>query len=169
VRVRRGGRHKDLASDRAFAENHGCILVSILRMNLVTAESLITTALGRMNALYSQTVFDEWVVLSLQTGRGGILAYHGPRAESFQRRLAADVEPLRAEMEGKHLAVGDFEFAPAAAGTRFDACLRIGQASYLICNHTGKSMTEIRQDPRWLHAQRPFVDLSGKFRTDSLE
>jgi hypothetical protein len=138
-------------------------------MNLVTAESLVTAALGRMNALYSQTVFDEWVVLSLQAGRAGILAYQGPRAESFQRQFAADVEPLRAEMEGKSLAVGDFEFAPAAAGTRFDACLRIGQASYLICNHTGKSMAEIRQDPRWLRAQKPFVELSGKFRADPLE
>ena len=137
-------------------------------MNLVTAESLIATALGRMNALYSQTVFDEWVVLSLQASRGGILAYHGPRAENYQRRFAADVEPLRAEMEGKNLAVGDFEFAPAAVGTRFDACLRIGQASYLICNHTGKSMAEIRQDPLWLHAQKPFVELSGKFRADPL-
>ena len=169
MRVRRGGRHKNLASDRGFAENHGCILLSILRMNLATAESLITTALGRMNTLYNKTVFDEWVVLSLQAGRGGVLAYHGPRAESFQRRFAADVEPLRAEMEGKHLAVGDFEFAPEAAGTRFDACLRIGQASYLICNHTGKSMAEIRQDPRWLHAQKAFVELSGKFRADPLE
>jgi hypothetical protein len=161
--------HKNLASEAAFAENHSRIFLSLLRMKLVTAESLITTALGRMNALYSQTVFDEWVVLSLQAGRGGILAYHGPRAESYQRRFAADIEPLRVEMEGTHLTVGDFEFAPAAAGTRFDACLRIGQASYLICNHTGKSMAEIRQDPRWLHAQKPFVELSGKFRADPLE
>lgn len=138
-------------------------------MNLATAESLITATLGRMKALYGQTVFDEWVALSLQASRGEILAYRGPRADSYQQRFAADVEPLRAEMEGKQLAVGDFEFAPAAAGTRFDACLRLSQASYLMCNHTGKSMAEIRQDPRWLQAQKPFVELSGKFRADPLE
>jgi hypothetical protein len=138
-------------------------------MKLVTAEPLITAALGRMNALYKQTVFDEWVVLSLQDSQGGILVYHGPRAESYRRGFAADVEPLRAEMEGKRLAVGDFEFAPEAAGTRFDACLRIGQVSYLICNHTGKSMAEIRKNPLWLHAQKAFVELSGKFRADPFE
>jgi hypothetical protein len=169
VPARRNTGHKNLALNRAFAENHGCILLSILRMKLVTAEPLITTALGRMNALYSQIVFDEWVVLSLQDSRGGILAYHGPRAESYQRRFAVDVGPLRAEMEGKRLAVGDFEFAPEAAGTHFDACLRIGQASYLICNHTGKSMAEIRKNPLWLHAQKAFVEMSGKFRADPLE
>jgi hypothetical protein len=155
--------------NQPFAENGGCNSLSTLRMNLVTAESLISAALGRMNTLYSQTVFDEWVVLSLHGSRGGITAYHGPRAESYQRGFAADVGPLRSEMEGKRLAVGDFEFAPEAAGTRFDACLRIGQASYLICNHTGKSMAEIRKNPLWLQAQKAFIELSGKFRADPLE
>ncbi len=138
-------------------------------MNLESARSLITAALGRMNALYSQTVFDEWVLISLQPDAGGILAYHGPRAESFRKQFADDVAPLYAELAGKRLEVGDFEFAPAAAGTRFDACLRVGAASYLIANHTGKSMAEIRRDPRWLQAQKAFMDLSNRFRTDPLE
>jgi hypothetical protein len=138
-------------------------------MNLDTARSHITAAFGRMNALYNQTVFDEWVVVSLQPDRGGILAYHGPRAESFRKQFVDDVAPLYAEMAGKHLEVGDFEFAPEAAGTRFDACLRVGAAGYLIGNHTGKSMTEIRRDPRWLQAQKAFLELSNRFRTDPLE
>jgi hypothetical protein len=138
-------------------------------MKLAAATALITTALGRMNALYNQTVFDEWVVVSLHPEGGSILAYRGPRAESYRRQFAADVGPLRDEMEGKRLAVGDFEFAPAAAGTRFDVCLRIGDTSYLLGNHTGKSMAEIRQDARWLQAQKAFVELSDKFRADPLE
>lgn len=138
-------------------------------MNLDSARSLITAALARMNALYNQKVFDEWVVISLQPDRGGILAYHGPRAESFRKEFADDVAPLYAEMAGKHLEVGDFEFAPAAAGTRYDACLRVGAASYLIANHTGKSMVEIRGDPRWLQSQKAFLDLSSRFRADPLE
>ncbi len=138
-------------------------------MNLDSARSLITAALARMNALYSQTVFDEWVVVSLQPDRGGILAYHGPRAESFQKQFADDVAPLYGEMAGKRLEVGDFEFAPAATGTRFDACLRVGAASYLIANHTGKSMSQIRGDPRWLQAQKAFLDLSNRVRADPLE
>ncbi|HUJ43317.1 MAG TPA: hypothetical protein VLW52_06900 [Opitutaceae bacterium] len=138
-------------------------------MKLAAATALITAALGRMNALYQQVVFDEWVVVWLHPEGGSILAYRGPRAESYRRQFAADIGPLRAEMAGKRFAVGDFEFAPAAAGTRFDLCLRIGETSYLIGNHTGKSMAEIRQDARWLQAQKAFVDLSTKFRADPLE
>jgi hypothetical protein len=138
-------------------------------MKLADARSLISAALGRMNILYLRTVFDEWVVVSFQPERGAILAYHGPRAESFRQQFAGDVQPLRAEMEGRHLAVGDFEFAPAAAGPRYDACLRIGPSGYLVCNHTGKSMAVIRDDPRWIEAQKAFVELSEKFRADPLE
>jgi len=138
-------------------------------MKLAAATALITAALGRMNALYQQVVFDEWVVVWLHPEGGSILAYRGPRAESYRRQFAADIGPLRAEMAGKRFAVGDFEFAPAAAGTRFDLCLRIGETSYLIGNHTGKSMAEIRQDARWLQAQKAFVELSTKFRADPLE
>ena len=138
-------------------------------MKLAAATDLITAALGRMNALYNQTVFDEWVVIALHPDGGSILAYRGPRAESYRRQFAADIGPLRAEMAGKHFAVGDFEFAPAAVGTRYDACLRISETGYLIGNHTGKSMAEIRQDARWLQAQKAFVELSSKFRADPLE
>lgn len=138
-------------------------------MKLDPATTLITAALGRMNALYNKTVFDEWVLVSLQANRGSILAYHGPRPESYRRQFTADIAPLRAEMEGKRFAVGDFEFAPEAAGTRFDGCIRIGETGYLICNHTGKSMAEIRRDPSWLQAQKAFVELSEKFRRDPLE
>jgi hypothetical protein len=30
-------------------------------------------------------------------------------------------------------------------------------------------MAEIRKDPRWLQAQKAFVELSNKFRADPLE
>ncbi len=139
-------------------------------MKLEPARTLISAALGRMHALYGKTVFDEWVIVSLPPAGGGALrAYQGPRAESFGRRFAADIGPLQAEMTGKEFAVGDFEFARDAGGPGFDACIRVGGASYLLCNHTGKSMSEIRQDPRWLQAQKVFVELSDKFRRDPLE
>jgi hypothetical protein len=152
----------------AMPKNHGFTPDSP-RMKIADARPRITTALERMNVLYRQVVFDEWVVVSFQAEGGGILAYHGPRAEQFRQEFAKDVQPLRAEMEGRHLAVGDFAFATAAAGTRYDACIRIGAAAFLICNHTGKSMTEIRQDPRWLEAQKAFVGLSAQFRADPLD
>jgi len=138
-------------------------------MNLSAAEVHITAALARMATAYGKPVFDEWLVVALRAASGSIRTYQGPRADSFHKEFGEDTGPLRAEMEGKQLAVGDFEFAPEAAGTRFDACIRIGQTSYLLCNNTAKSMAEIRRDPHWLRAQKPFVELSGKFRADPLE
>ena len=138
-------------------------------MNLDAARSAIIPALGRMNTLYNKPVFDEWILAKLAAEQGAILAYSGPRAESYQRKFKDDLVPLRAELEQRHLAVGDFAFAQDAGGTRFDACLRLGPASYLFCNNTGKSMAEIRQDPLWREAQAPFVLLSELFRIDPLE
>jgi hypothetical protein len=106
-------------------------------MTLYDARSLIITALGRMNTFYSQTVFDEWVVVSLRPEGASILAYYGPRVTNFRKQFAEDVAPLRAEMAGKRLTAGDFEFAPEAAGTHFDVCMRLGATGYLIGNHTG--------------------------------
>jgi len=36
---------------------------------------------------------------------------------------------------------------------------------FLICNNTAQSMTGITEDPLWLKAQVPFVEMSEKFRT----
>lgn len=137
-------------------------------MNLADARTAIILTLGRMNALYNETVFDEWVLVKLAHEQGVVLAYEGPRAASYQARFKTDVEPLRAEMEQRALAVGDFEFIADADGTYFDACIRLGPGGYLFCNHTTKSMADIRRNPLWLAAQKPFLDLSGKFRADPL-
>lgn len=139
-------------------------------MNLHDARLAITQTLSRMNALYNQTVFDEWVLVVLEREKGAILSsYDGPRAELYQRKFKEDVQPIRTELAQHKLAVGDFVFVPDAIGTRFDACIRLGQSSYLFCNNVEKSMADIRQSPLWLDAQKPFVDLSSKFRADPLE
>jgi hypothetical protein len=138
-------------------------------MNLAEARTTIISALSRMSALYGQPVFDEWVLVKLASEQGAILSYHGPRAESYQRQFKSDVAPLQIELGQRLLAIGDFAFVPDAAGTRHDACLRLGQAAYLFCNHTIKTMAEIRADPLWLQAQKSFVDLSTKFRANPLE
>ncbi len=137
-------------------------------MNLADARTAIILALGRMKALYNQPVFDEWVLVKLAAESGAVLAYDGPRADTYQARFKSDIAPLQAEMEARQMAVGDFEFVPSAHGTHFDACIRLGPASYLFCNHTTKSMVDIRQDRLWLEAQKPFLELSAKFRADPL-
>lgn len=137
-------------------------------MDLATARQHIQGSLDRMNALYGKPIFDEWAVLSLAAKHGGVLAYTGPRMENFRQNVLTDAAPLRVLTEGRPFAEGDFEFVPEAGGTHYDALLKLGAASFLVCNHTGKTMAEIRADPRWLKAQKVFFELSEKFRADPL-
>jgi len=121
-----------------------------------------------MDTLYLRPVFDEWAVLSRSNPKG-ILFYAGPRAESFRKQLAADTGALRGVIGGRTLEIGDFEFATAAGGTQYDACVKIGPTTFLVFNHTERDMAEIRQDPNWLKAQTAFFDLCEKFRADPLQ
>jgi hypothetical protein len=162
--IRRESPHNLLATGRMLAKYRGTPA-----MNLDAARTAIIPALGRMNALFNKPLFDEWVLVKLAAEQGAILAYSGPRAETYQRKFKDDLALLRAELGRQQLAVGDFAFVHDATGTRFDACLRLGSAAYLFCNHTGKSMADIRQDPLWLEAQKPFAMLSELFRNDPLE
>ena len=139
-------------------------------MTLQDARAAINHTLSQMKALYNRPVFDEWILVVLVREQGAVLSsYEGPRVEFYQREFKEDVQPLRAELEQHQLAIGDFVFVHDAAGTRFDACIRLGQTSYLFFNNIAKSMAEIRRDPLWLEAQKPFVELSSKFRADPLD
>src|SRR5688572_18903401 len=115
-------------------------------MDLAAARQHIEQSFSRMDAAYLRPVFDEWAILSL-AAQQGILAYSGPRGESFRKQFPEDVEPIRTMISGRAFSPGDFEFAPDAGGTRLDACVKLGPTSYLVCNHTTKEMSEIRRDP----------------------
>lgn len=121
-----------------------------------------------MRASYQQSVFDEWAILSVPVKSGGIVAYAGPRAATFRRQLPRDAEPLRKITAGRDFAEGDIEFVPDAADTHYDAFMKTGPASYLILNHTVKTMNEIRADAKWLVAQAALFELSERFREDPL-
>jgi hypothetical protein len=138
-------------------------------MDLETARRHIEQAFERMDACYLQPVFDEWAVLSIAGKSGGVAAYRGRRADVFRKNLPQDAEPLRAITAGKDFTEGDIEFVPDAADTRYDAFMKIGATSYLILNHTVKTMTEIRADSKWLGAQAVLFELSEKFRSDPLQ
>ena len=137
-------------------------------MNLADAKAAVVLALGRMNSAYNKVLFDEWVLVKVTKEEGMILSYEGPRRDGYQARFKTDVAPLQAEMHGRNMAVGDFEFTHHGPGTFFDAGIRLGPGSYLFCNNTSRSMLELRQDPLWLAAQKPFLDLAAKFREDPL-
>jgi hypothetical protein len=122
-------------------------------MTLDDALIRIRQGRDRMNALYSEPVFDEWAVIALPGDAPAIVSYDGPRPDAFRRQFLADIAPLTAELAGRQLPVGGFAFALGAEGTRFDACVRLGPQAYLLCNHTTRTMDEIRVDPRWLRAE----------------
>lgn len=137
-------------------------------MNLDNARTAIIATLGKMNALYTSTVFDEWVLASIRPGAGIILAYQGPRADSYKQSFAKDVQPLNAELGGAKLGVGDFAFVQKATGTQHDAVMRLGDSAYLFCNNTSVSMEDLRKNPLWIKAQGPWVQLSEQVRKDPL-
>jgi len=115
-----------------------------------------------MDAQYGETVFDEWVVVSLQPPQPRILNYFGPRNYEFRQNFSRDLGTLRAALlDGRHNP-GDFEFARHASGTCFEGFMALGDGLYLICNNTRCTMDEIARNPRWLSAQVPFADLSEK-------
>lgn len=138
-------------------------------MDLETARRHIQTTLDRMRVLYLGPVFDEWAILALPAGKSGVVAYSGPRPDAFRRNLGSDAEPLRAAAAGKQFAEGDIEFVPDAADTCYDAFMKVGPTSYLVLNHTVKTMNEIRSDGKWLGAQAVLFELTEKFRTDPLD
>ncbi len=151
-------------------------------MELSTARKLIEECLRRMDSLYGQAVFDEWAILTLKDRptkspfdqaqgagpRAAVVAYSGPRVENFRDEVRKDAGPLCALASARPVHEGDFEFALDAAGTHLDAFMRLGPVSYLVCNHTGKTMEEIRREPRWVKAQGEFFQLGEKFRADAL-
>ncbi len=121
-----------------------------------------------MNERYVRSVFDEWAVVSLAGSSGRVVSYVGPRKAGFQRNFTRDMGALRQGILANDGAPGDYDFSRHETGTGFECYMVLGPGVYLICNNTGQSMDTITQDPRWLSAQVPFVELSECFRADPL-
>ncbi len=135
-------------------------------MTLSEARLLITQCATRMNARSGEVVFDEWAVVTLSSQGAKLAVYEGPRVEQFRLNFKTDIRPLQSELEGRQLAVGDFGFAAEAAGTAYDACVRIGPTAYLWWNNTDASLTDIRETGGWLPAQKTFMELCETFQQD---
>ena len=137
-------------------------------MTLDQATELIKSCAEQMNARYKRVVFDEWAIVSLAGRKGHVLSYIGPRREGFLRNFSTDVGGLAEGLLNDKYNIGDFDFARHGVGPAFESFMVVGQGNYLICNNTVQSMDSITQDPLWLGAQVPFVELSDKFRADPL-
>lgn len=137
-------------------------------MQLETARQHIRNCRDRMSSLFQKPVFDEWAVIAIKGGRAAILDYDGPRKDSFAQELLSDAALLCDAMEGKQYGPGDFEFVQTAAGSSFDAAVKLGEGTFLLCNHTEGTMEELRAAPLWREAQKPFVFFCEKFHSDPL-
>jgi hypothetical protein len=137
-------------------------------MDLPAARNAIQTAIDRSRAVYRETVFDEWAVVS-RGAKKGIRVYVGPRAESFGKDFPSDAEPLRATVSGRELHEGDIEFTLEGAGSKHDVLMMLGANSYLLLNHTEKTIEDLKSNPRWGAVQAILFELSEKFRQSPLE
>jgi len=137
-------------------------------MDLPTAEKLIQSYFRRFDAIYLRTLFDEWAVLGIGVDGERLIAYQGPRRETYRAQIPQDSRPLREAMAKKDYHVGDFEFAVEAHGMGYDACVKIGTAAYLICNNLAATMHEVRKDPQWFKVQPLWFELTQKFHDDPL-
>ena len=137
-------------------------------MQLEQAIKEIKSCADQMNARYGSEVFDEWALVSLADGKAYLVNYLGPRLAGFQQNFAKDAAGLRESFLSSDFAIGDFEFARHAVGTGFESFMVVGKGLYLICNNTSRSMDEIAKEPKWMGAQKAFVELSEKFSANPL-
>jgi hypothetical protein len=137
-------------------------------MNLDETMTAIRSCATRMNAQYGQTVFDEWVVLSLLQQQARVLGYVGPRSDDFLNSFGDDLGQLRAALRTGGYQIGDFEFTRQGKGTKFEAFMFLGDGLYLICNNTQCTMDDIAKNPKWLSAQVPFAELSDQVRSSPM-
>jgi hypothetical protein len=137
-------------------------------MTLEKTVDVVRTHLARMQEIYQKPVFDEWAVVAMLGSKGRALCYEGQRREEFHRQFNEDARAFASDLLRQTHNLGDFEFSRHGTGTRFDAYVVVGDGLFLICNNTQQSMAKITQDPLWLSAQVPFVELSELFRSDPL-
>jgi len=141
-------------------------LISI--MTLDEAINAVDTQMRRMKEIYRKPVFDEWAIVAVLGGKARALHYSGSRREEFLECFSQDAQAFGTDLRRPAHNLGDFDFARHGEGTRFDAYLVVGEGLFLLCNNTRQSMTTITQDPLWLSAQVPFVELSEVFRSKPL-
>src|ERR1700755_3146721 len=56
-------------------------------MNVADARTAVLAAINRMNSAYGDVLFDECVLVQVSKEQGTILAYDGPRADSYAKRF----------------------------------------------------------------------------------
>lgn len=139
-------------------------------MNLQTAVSRISKSISKLDAAYGRPVFDELAIVGLVGGKLTLHHYKGPNEGGFLAEFADNTMALRKELTEEQTALGgEFSFTREGEGASMDAFICLGPDTYLFCNHTEKSMHEIKQDRKWIDAQGEFLNLSQFFAVDPVD
>jgi len=138
-------------------------------MNLESARNLIEACIDQANSVYGGILFDEWAVIFFINKKREMLAYWGNRESEFLNNFDKDIQLLSASIESGNYGYGDFDFERHAVGSKMDAFVVVGPATYLFCNNLSKCMDDITKDTKWLAAQSVFAELCDRFRHDPLE
>jgi hypothetical protein len=137
-------------------------------MELQQAIKEVKKAVKDMRLQSGKSVFDEWLILSINYQRFDILHHNKPIFLKNSAGFDINIHMLVDEIQKSSYVPGQYFFSMEAPGTLYDAFIVAGPEKYIIFNNTIQSMTEISTDPLWLSCQSRFVELSEMFRQDSL-
>lgn len=88
-------------------------------MNLDEMMQAVRECAQRMDSLYGETVFDEWVVVSLQPTQPRILNYFGPRNYEFRQNFTRDLGDFARSALARGSQPGRFRIRPPCDGHVF--------------------------------------------------
>lgn len=135
-------------------------------MKLAEARKWIQLCLIEVDAVYGDTVFDEWMIVHAAGLSREIIYYAGPRYDKTAN-FQEDLQPLRKRLQARYH-IGDLEFAQDAEGTAFDILIMAGTDIFVILNNTRMSLKGISKCTTWADAQLPLVKLAEHFHDDPL-
>lgn len=140
-------------------------------MKLRQATNLILESVTKMNAIFKEPVFDEFSIVQFVDDTHYLCWYKGNRRQEYIRKFKEDTARLKKASRSRltnNYEIGDYEFVSDATGFEAESFLVIGEMLFLILTNTRYSMLEIEQNPLWLKAQVPFVEMADRFATDPL-
>ena len=137
-------------------------------MDRKTAAMCIKKEIDTIKKESSTTVFDEWALVEINSGKWKVIAYQSPRREAFRANFKTDVSSLKT-LEPDHTQIGEFALTNKGHGTKFDAYLCTGDHIFALFNNTTKTADEITSDPSWDRVQGHFEKLQHQFILDPVE
>jgi len=136
-------------------------------MKLDQANKLIQLCAEQMNARYRKVVFDEWAVISLTDNKGRLLSTWVPGRPGSRKTFSPTRANCGARCSLSSLTRGISSLPATEWGPGLNRSWPWGGIIPDLQQYR-PIHGRYHQDPLWLSAQVPFVDLSERFRNDPL-